>query len=84
MTVSTPDRSGDLSYSTIELESHLPSGWSLEAVEGSYDPKRQRWRIAVQDISELVWTLVVDRKEAELLGRIPALRAAINRLERKV
>jgi len=82
--VSTSDRSGALSYSTIELESYLPPGWNLEATEGSYEPKRQRWQIAVEDVSKLLWTLVVDRKEADRLGRIPALQAAIDRLERKL
>ena len=82
--MSTSDRSGALSYSTIELESYLPPGWNLEAAEGSYEPKRQRWQIAVEDVSKLLWTLVVDRKEADQVGRIPALRAAIDRLERKL
>lgn len=82
--MSTSDRSGALSYSTIELESYLPPGWNLEAAKGTYDPKRQRWQIAVQDVSKLLWTLVVDRKEADRLGRISALQAAFDRLERKL
>ena len=72
-----------LDYSAIELNSYLPSGWSLEAEEGEYLAAKGRWQIDVQDVSELVSTLAVDRSEAEKLGRIPALRAAIDRLYRK-
>ncbi len=82
--MSTSDRSSTLSYSTIELQSYLPPGWNLETDQGTYEPKRQRWQIAIQDGSELVSTLIVDQKEADRLGRIAALRAAIDRLERRV
>ncbi|MCP4203797.1 MAG: hypothetical protein GY769_17905 [bacterium] len=82
--MSPSDRGGSLSYSRIELESYLPSGWSLEEAEGAYEIKKRRWRISVQDVSELVSTLAVDQKAADKLGRIPALRAAIDRLVRRV
>lgn len=83
-TVSPSDRSDTLSYSRVEVESYLPSGWNLEETKGSYDPKKACWRISVQDVSEFVSTLAVDQTAADKLGRIPALRAAIDRLVRRL
>lgn len=81
--VSQSNGSDSFSYSPIEVESYLPSGWSLEETDGTYEPKKRCWRIAVQDVSELVSPLEVDEKTVAKLGRIPALRAAIDRLVRR-
>lgn len=75
--------STDLSYSPIEVHSYLPPGWNVEQDEGHFDDRRQRWSIDVQDVSELVSKLEVKVKDADRLGRIPALRAAIHALVRK-
>ncbi len=72
-----------LAYSTIEVNSYLPSGWNLESAEGRYLAAQQSWQIEVQDVAELVSSLIVTQAEARKLGRIPALRAAIDRLYRK-
>lgn len=77
-------RSGSLFYSPIEVESYLPPGWNLEETDGSFEPARGCWQISVQDVSELVSTLAVDQSAADKLGRIPALRDAIERLVRKL
>ena len=74
----------NLSYSTLELQSYLPAGWNLESADGEYEAGRERWRISIQDVSELVSTLAVNQQDADRLGRIPALRAAIDRLVRKL
>lgn len=79
MSQSRTDAGG--SYSAIEVRSYLPPGWMLETEEGRSEPGG--WSIDVQDVSELVSTLVVPDREADRLGRIPALRAAIDRLVRK-
>ena len=82
--VSPVDTDTPLHYSPIEVRSYLPSGWNLEEAEGSYDERKRRWRIRVQDVSELDSHLTVEAKSVEKLGRIPALRAAIDRLVRKL
>ena len=79
----TTGSNSELAYSSIEIRSYLPSGWNLQQPEGSFEPDKGRWRIEVQDVSELASTLAVDQKQADELGRIPALRAAIDRLVRK-
>lgn len=81
--MSTTGGDSELAYSTIEVRSYLPPGWNLQESEGSFEPKRRRWQIEVQDVGELVSTLAVDQKQADKLGRIPALRAAIDQLVRK-
>jgi len=73
-----------LSYSALEIESYLPSGWTLEEREGVYASGEKRWQVTVQDISEVVRVLAVSDQEATELGRIPALRRAIDRLYRHV
>lgn len=72
----------ELAYSTIEVQSYLPSGWSLEDPEGTYSGSQQCWQVEVQDVSEFIRTLEVTAKDAARLGRIPALRNAIDRLYR--
>lgn len=79
----TTGSTSDLAYSSIEIRSYLPSGWNLQQPEGTFEPHKRRWEIEVQDVSELVSTLAVDQKQADKLGRIPALRVAIDRLVRK-
>ena len=81
--MTNPGDSPALSYSSVELESYLPSGWSLEEPTGSYEPDRKQWRVAVQDVCEMVSTLAVELDDADRLGRIPALQAAIDKLYRR-
>ena len=71
-----------LSYSPIEVRSYLPSGWNLEESEGAFVAEENSWQVDIQDVGELVSTLTVKKIDADRLGRIPALRAAIDRLYR--
>ncbi|MFQ5526786.1 MAG: hypothetical protein ACE5GX_11060 [Thermoanaerobaculia bacterium] len=81
--MSSRRQSEPLAYSAIEINSYLPSGWNLEATEGEYLADKRRWQIEVEDVSEMVSTLAVKQADADKLGRIPALQAAIDRLYRK-
>jgi len=72
-----------LSYTTIELESYLPTGWALADDEPAWDAKKSAFRARVIDGSELDWDLVVPKGEADQHGRIEALRRAVDRLDRE-
>ncbi|HVS01966.1 MAG TPA: hypothetical protein VMT16_04285 [Thermoanaerobaculia bacterium] len=73
-----------VSYTDIELESYIPSGWVLaEGQAPEWDPGRQELRVTVLDSSDLDWILAVKRSDAERLGRIEALRQAVDRLDRE-
>jgi hypothetical protein len=75
---------GPLSYTRIEIESFLPSGWSLsaEAPEGRWDPRERAWRSTVRDGVGFEWPLVVPAAESRDTGRLEALRRAFDRLYR--
>ncbi len=72
----------DPGYTALEVRSYLPSGWNLLAGEGAWRAEEGTWTIAVQDIAEQEWPLEVSARDAESLGRIPALKSAIDRLYR--
>jgi hypothetical protein len=73
-----------LSYTEVELESYIPSGWSLSADEPArWDPGESAFRATVLDGSDLDWELVVPLAESERHGRIEALRRAVDELDRK-
>jgi len=72
-----------LSYTTIELESYIPTGWSLAEEDPAWDARKGAFRVKVIDGSDLDWDLVVPKAEADQHGRIEALRRAVDRLDRE-
>ena len=72
------------SYTDVELESYLPSGWRLLAGrEPTWDEKRGALLVEVVDMCDLGWELVVPADDVEHAGRIPALKQALDRLDRR-
>jgi hypothetical protein len=73
-----------LSYTETEIRSYLPTGWSLtEDGPGAWDPKKKVWRTMVIDNVEFDWPVEVKTDEASSLGRLEALRKAIDRVFRE-
>lgn len=71
-------------YTDTEIRSYLPTGWNLPgSPEGEWDPKKGRWRVRVEDGTDVRWDLVVDGREVEEKGRLEALRLAVDRLYRE-
>lgn len=74
----------DLHYTETEIRSFLPTGWDLiGGAQGSWDPKRKTWRATVLDNVDFDWPLEVRAAEAAKLGRLEALRQALNRVYRE-
>ncbi len=71
-----------LSYTDLELESYLLSGWVLADDEPHWDEKEGAFHAKVVDGSELDWDLFVPKAEADRHGRIEALRRAVDKLDR--
>jgi hypothetical protein len=73
-----------LTYTETEIRSFLPTGWSLtEDGEGSWDPKKKVWRSRVIDNVDFDWPVVVKVDEANSLGRLEALRRAMDKVYRE-
>ena len=73
-----------LSYTATEIRSYLPSGWSLAGDgPGAWDPKKKVWRTTVIDNVDFDWPVEIKPDEASSLGRLEALRTAINRVFRE-
>lgn len=73
-----------LRYTETEVRSYLPSGWSLSGDPGgSWDPKKNVWRATVVDNVDFDWPLVVGAGDASSLGRLEALRRAMDRVYRE-
>ncbi len=76
-----------VSYTMIEVQSVLPSGWSLGAAPGT--PERDRkgrlpaWAIKVQDVADVDWDLQVKAEAVLKLGRMEALKQAMDKLYRE-
>ena len=72
-----------LNYHRIEVESFLPSGWSLhEESAESKAASENAWSATLIDGVDFEWPLQVTAKEADRLGRVEALRVAIDRVYR--
>ena len=70
-------------YSEIELASFLPPGWRVaDAGAGRWDRKKNRWTIEVLDGCAMDWELSVVAGDVGRVGRIEALRAAVDQLHR--
>jgi hypothetical protein len=72
-----------LSYTTIELESYIPTGWALASGDPTWDAKKGALRVRLIDGAELDWELVVPKADADQHGRIEALRRAVDKLDRE-
>jgi hypothetical protein len=73
-----------LSYTENEVRSYLPSGWSLLGdPAGSWDPKKRTWSATVVDNVDFDWPVVVGAGEATSMGRLEALRRAMDRVYRE-
>ena len=66
-----------------EISGSLPSGWGLVAGLGSWNSRRATWSVTVYDSADNAWDIHVKGTDAARLGRIPALRQAIDRVYRE-
>jgi hypothetical protein len=64
------------------MRSILPSGWNL-AGDGAWDGGRRAWVQPVVDGADVAWELRVAADDVGRLGRIEALRRAVDRLYRE-
>lgn len=77
-------KTAPLSYTATEIRSFLPTGWNLaEASPGAWDSKKNVWRTMVLDNVDFDWPVEVKPGEASSLGRLEALRQAIDRVFRE-
>lgn len=72
-----------LSYIPDEVKSYLPSGWSLVEEAGRWDAKRATWTIRVLDVADQDWPVAVKASDADKLGRMAALKVAMDRVYRE-
>lgn len=73
-----------LFYTEAEIHSFLPSGWGIvRGSTGRLDPRTGRWSIDVYDGADSAWTLEVEPEDAAHGGRLEALSAVIDRVQRK-
>jgi|CXWL01.1.fsa_nt_gi hypothetical protein len=70
-------------YIRTEIESYLPSGWTLAADLGTWDDRKGRWSTLLRDSAEMEWELAVGADAAAKTGRIEALRLAMDKLYRE-
>lgn len=73
-----------LQYTETEIRSFLPTGWGLIGEpQGSWDAKKKVWRATVLDNVDFDWPVEVEAGEASKLGRMEALRQAMDRVYRE-
>jgi hypothetical protein len=73
-----------LQYTETEIRSFLPTGWDLIASrQGAWDAKKKVWRATVLDNVDFDWPVEVEAGEASKLGRLEALRQAMDRVYRE-
>ena len=74
-----------LQYTETEIRSFLPSGWDLlgKPQQGAWDAKKSVWRATVLDNVDFDWPVEVKAGEASKLGRLEALRQAMDRVYRE-
>ena len=73
-----------LSYLPIEVRSYLPGGWVLPDSEfGAWDAKEKTWKIKVIDGADAAHTISVEAGAAGSVGRMEALRKAVDSIYRK-
>ncbi|MEE8137638.1 MAG: hypothetical protein V3T81_02010 [Thermoanaerobaculia bacterium] len=71
-------------YSDLEVSGLLPAGWSLtvSAETADWNPQKRTWTLKVHDPAKVDWALVVKAVVVDKLGRLEALRQAIDRVYR--
>ncbi len=73
-----------LQYTESEIRSFLPTGWDLIGdPRGSWDAKKKIWRATVLDNVEFDWPIEVKGNDIDKLGRMEALRQAMDRVYRE-
>jgi hypothetical protein len=73
-----------LRYTENEVRSFLPSGWDLVGdAEGTWDEKKKTWRATIIDNVDFDWPLAVPASDASKLGRMEALRRAMDQVYRE-
>ena len=76
--------SDTLQYTESEIRSYLPSGWDiLGDRQGAWDAKKKVWHATVLDNVDFDWPVEVKAAEVTKVGRMEALRLAIDRLYRE-
>jgi hypothetical protein len=80
------NRPEELTYTTIEIRSFLPTGWSLPTSEGEgcWDAQRGTWSVTLIAGSDLERPVEVDLSKVEALGRMEALRQAMRKTYQQV
>ena len=78
-----PVSDSPVSYTTIEIQSYLPSGWVL--IVGGAEPQRRgsAWAARVVDIADTEWSLEIASREVDRHGRLVALQREIDRVYRE-
>lgn len=73
-----------LTFLPIEVKSYLPSGWGLiDEHGGRWDARRRAWSTEVYDLADNNWTIEVSAVDADKLGRLAALKLAVDELYRE-
>jgi hypothetical protein len=73
-----------LQYTETEIRSFLPTGWDvIGSQQGSWDAKKKVWRATVLDNVDFDWPVEVEAGEVSKLGRLEALRQAMDRVYRE-
>ena len=73
-----------LQYTETEVRSYLPTGWALAGPQGgAWDPKKKVWKATVLDNVDFDWPVEVTAAEISKLGRLEALRVAMDRVYRE-
>ena len=68
-----------LYYTETEVKSYLPTGWSLTRDgAGAWNAKQKAWQLRVLDGVDFDWPVVVKSDDAGSLGRMEALRRAMD------
>jgi hypothetical protein len=84
MKTNEPSQSDSLQYTETEIRSYLPTGWALAVNQGgSWDPKKKVWKATVLDNVDFDWPVQVTAAEIGKLGRLEALRVAMDRVYRE-
>ena len=69
---------GELTYTSRELRSFLPTGWKIESnAAGGWIATESAWISTVRDGSGLAWELRVTLDDTRELGREKALERAM-------
>jgi hypothetical protein len=71
-------------YTETEIRSYLPTGWGLVGSrDGVWDPKKKVWKATVIDNVDFDYPVKVTADEMGKLGRLEALRVAIDKVFRE-